>query len=265
MKTTANKLARDPRHEKAQNNPGDKKGRGKPSRYFTGNNPDGDRSVRLQATINDSLRLVSQRQQAFRLLDPNRRRSEESTQSNSAPGIHALKAGTGPLQRAGMEDEKPMPGKLKPAQRQGIEEEELKQGKFISGPAPTRPAGEYGTRENRTGMPDQLKSGIETLSGVSLDGVQVHYNSPRPAQLQALAYTQGKTIHVGPGQERHLPHEAWHAVQQSQGRVKPSMDLKGSKVNDDSRLENEADLMGAKASQLKASPIEGTWSGDFAA
>jgi hypothetical protein len=67
---------------------------------------------------------------------------------------------------------------------------------------------------NHTGLPDQLKAGVETLSGLGMDDVRVHYNSPRPAQLRALAYTQGADIHVGPGQENHLPHEAWHVVQQ---------------------------------------------------
>ena len=68
---------------------------------------------------------------------------------------------------------------------------------------------------NSSGLPDRLKAGVETLSGLGMDDVRVHYNSPRPAQLQALAYTQGSDIHVGPGQERHLPHEAWHVVQQA--------------------------------------------------
>ena len=62
---------------------------------------------------------------------------------------------------------------------------------------------------NRTGMPDHLKSGLENLSGV-----RVHYNSSQPGQFNALAYTQGQKIHVAPGQEKHLPHEGWHAVQQ---------------------------------------------------
>ena len=81
-----------------------------------------------------------------------------------------------------------------------------------------------------------------------MDGVNVDYNSPQPAQLNALAYAQGRDIHVAPGQERHLPHEAWHVVQQAQGRVKPTMQLKdGVPVNDDEGLEHEADVMGAKA------------------
>ena len=100
---------------------------------------------------------------------------------------------------------------------------------------------------NNTGMPDALKTGVEALSGFSLDDVQVHYNSSKPAALQALAYAQGTDIHIAPGQERHLPHEAWHVVQQKQGRVKPTMQMKGISVNDENGLEHEADAMGAKA------------------
>ncbi len=105
-------------------------------------------------------------------------------------------------------------------------------------------------RRNNTGLPDNLKTGIESLSGISMDGVKVHYNSSQPAQLNALAYAQGTDIHVAPGQEQHLPHEAWHVVQQAQGRVKPTMQMKqGVAVNDDPGLEHEADVMGAKALQ----------------
>ena len=110
---------------------------------------------------------------------------------------------------------------------------------------------------NRTGLPDGLKAGIESLSGVSLDPVEVHYNSPRPAQLNALAYAQGTHIHVAPGQERHLPHEAWHVVQQAQGRVPPTGQLTPDvPVNDDHALEQEADVMGARALQMRrADPV----------
>ena len=107
-------------------------------------------------------------------------------------------------------------------------------------------------KENNTGLPDNLKSGVENLSGHSMDDVNVHHNSDKPAQLQAAAYAQGTDIHLGPGQEKHLPHEAWHVVQQKQGRVKPTMQMKGEiNVNDDYGLEKEADLMGQKALQLK--------------
>ena len=96
-------------------------------------------------------------------------------------------------------------------------------------------------------MPDQLKSGLEQLSGFDLSGVRVHRNSARPAQLNAHAYAQGQDIHLSPGQERQLPHEGWHVVQQMQGRVKPTMQASGVAINDDGALEREADRMGAKA------------------
>ncbi|HXA48621.1 MAG TPA: DUF4157 domain-containing protein, partial [Burkholderiaceae bacterium] len=104
---------------------------------------------------------------------------------------------------------------------------------------------------NKTGLPDQLKAGIESLSGMSLDHVKVHFNSSQPAQLNALAYAQGTDIHVAPGQERHLPHEAWHVVQQARGGVRPTMTMAGGgPVNNDAGLEQEADAMGAKALSL---------------
>ncbi|ELR71180.1 hypothetical protein C900_02984 [Fulvivirga imtechensis AK7] len=104
-------------------------------------------------------------------------------------------------------------------------------------------------KANNTGLPDELKGGIENLSGYSMDDVKVHYNSARPAQLNAHAYAQGTDIHIAPGQEKHLPHEAWHVVQQKQGRVKPTTQMHGVQVNDNEGLEKEADAMGGKALQ----------------
>lgn len=101
--------------------------------------------------------------------------------------------------------------------------------------------------KNETGMPNQLKAGIEALSGMDMSDVRVHRNSDKPAQLNALAYAQGNDIHLGPGQEQHLPHEAWHVVQQAQGRVRPTMQMAGAAVNDDVGLERDADVMGARA------------------
>lgn len=102
--------------------------------------------------------------------------------------------------------------------------------------------------KNTTGLPDNLKNGMEILSGMPLNDVKVHRNSDKPAQLHAHAYAQGTDIHLGAGQEKHLPHEAWHVVQQKQGRVNPTMQMKGKvNVNDDAGLEKEADVMGARA------------------
>jgi hypothetical protein len=159
------------------------------------------------------------------------------------------------------EEEEPLQGKFETVQR--VEEEEMLQGKFataqrlaeeeepLQGKFRTVQREAAAEAPNRTGMPDQLKAGIESLSGMDVSDVRVHRNSGSPAGLDALAYAQGDDIHLAPGQDHHLPHEAWHVVQQRQGRVAPTMQLQGVSINDDHGLEAEADRMGAKASQLK--------------
>ncbi|WP_158991398.1 DUF4157 domain-containing protein [Mucilaginibacter sp. L196] len=127
------------------------------------------------------------------------------------------------VQRKENTEEEPVHGKFEPVQKQA----------------------------NNTGLPDNLKVGIENLSGISMNDVRVNYNSPKPAQLQAHAYAHGTDIHIAPGQEKHLPHEAWHVVQQKQGRVQPTLQMKGTTpVNDNEGLEIEADSMGKKVMAL---------------
>ena len=104
--------------------------------------------------------------------------------------------------------------------------------------------------QNLTGMPNNLKSGLESISGLDMSDVRVHYNSPKPAQLNAHAFAQGTNIHLSPGQEKHLAHEAWHTVQQKQNRVRPTLHSNGVAINDNATLEREADIMGAKAQNL---------------
>lgn len=125
-------------------------------------------------------------------------------------------------------------------------------------------------QKKSNGLPENLKSGVENLSGMSMDDVKVHRNSDKPAQLQAHAYAQGTDIHLAPGQEKHLPHEAWHVAQQKQGRVKPTvqrMEVSDSSpsptqpkvaINDSPALEKEADVMGKKALQptIQQKPIQ---------
>ncbi len=141
------------------------------------------------------------------------------------------------------------PSASRPASRSAAE-------RTRSSPPAQRAARVHVPAPNRTGLPDSLKAGVESLSGQSLDHVRVHRNSPMPAQLNAHAYAQGSDIHLAPGQEKHLPHEAWHVVQQAQGRVRPTMQLKdgGVPINDDRGLEHEADVMGARAAQRKVAP-----------
>lgn len=98
-------------------------------------------------------------------------------------------------------------------------------------------------------LPARLGAGIETLSGLSMDHVRVHHDSPEPARLRAHAYTRGGDIHLAPGQGHHLAHEAWHVVQQARGTVRANASVAGVALNDDAALEREADVMGTRALQ----------------
>lgn len=109
-------------------------------------------------------------------------------------------------------------------------------------------------KENKadaTGIPAYTKSLFESSSGFSFDDVRVHYNSDRPARLNALAYTQGSQVYIAPGQERHLNHELGHVVQQKQGRVHADKNIAGFPVNTSEALESEADNLGKTAIQRK--------------
>ncbi len=102
-------------------------------------------------------------------------------------------------------------------------------------------------KQNPDGIPERLRSSLEAHSGLDLSSVKVHRNSSAPARLDALAYTRGQDIHLGPGQEKHLPHEAWHVVQQMQGRVKSADNqINNTPINQNPSLEAEADRIGTK-------------------
>lgn len=94
-----------------------------------------------------------------------------------------------------------------------------------------------------TGIPTQMKMDFEQRGGLSFDDVRVHYNSDKPAQLQALAYTQGTQVYVGPGQERHLPHELGHVFQQKSQTIPPTHYIHGIAVNADPAMERRADIL----------------------
>ena len=100
-------------------------------------------------------------------------------------------------------------------------------------------------------LPRRLRATMEALSGISMAQVKVFHNSPQPGLVGAQAFAQGDEIHLAPGEIGCLPHEAWHLVQQAQGRVRPTrVGPDGSDVNDDIALEIEADIMGTLANAL---------------
>lgn len=189
--------------------------------------------AQLKAAAKDSLATAAQR----RMMDTIRQSPRVAAQCKALEGLHHSPRVTA--------ERRQLDGSSgEPAQRE--EAGEPVQPKVA--PREQAPA-----KPNNTGLPDNLKNGVEALSGLSMDSVRVHYNSSQPAQLKALAYAQGTDIHVARGQEQHLPHEVWHVVQQAQGRAKPTMQTnEGVPVCEDKSLEREADVMGERAAAAEA-------------
>lgn len=100
-----------------------------------------------------------------------------------------------------------------------------------------------GEPADNAGLPQPVKREVEALSGMNMGHGHVHYNSTKLAQLHAHAYAQRAQIHLASGQERHLLHDAWHVMQQAQGRVRPTVQMKKNvAVNDDPSLETNQSI-----------------------
>ncbi len=175
-----------------------------------------------QATFQNESQKESQNQKSLQ------RRTRLKANSQSAVAANVVGQ-----HRAFLEDNR---SHNAPLQRQPVQQ-----------PAPQEQSLQRQSIPNHTGLPDNLKSGMENLSGMSLDHVHVHYNSPQPVAVQAHAFAQGSNIHLASGQEKHLPHELGHVVQQAQGRVKATTNVNGMAVNDNAGLESEATKMGERA------------------
>lgn len=106
-------------------------------------------------------------------------------------------------------------------------------------------------KENNKDLPEDLITGIESLSGISMDDVKVHYNADRPKKIKAETCTP---IHLQEEVKEIHPKEKWHLIQQKQGRVQPigGKDQKPM-INEEENLEKEADTLGAKAFRKKPS------------
>jgi hypothetical protein len=149
------------------------------------------------------------------------------------------------------EDEKPTQLKK--------DEEEILQAKLQSG---ATQESEPVTISSGSGskMPDDVKGKMENSFNADFSNVNIHANSDSAPALNALAFAQGNDIHFAPGQydpssmkgQEILGHELTHVVQQREGRVQPTTQLKGAGVNDSPELEREADEMGKLAAEGKS-------------
>tara|TARA_A100001015_G_scaffold319996_1_gene444817 strand:- start:654 stop:2585 length:1932 start_codon:yes stop_codon:yes gene_type:complete len=93
----------------------------------------------------------------------------------------------------------------------------------------------------------EIINGMENVSGVDLSGVSIIRNSSEPEKLNAEALYRKNEVHSAPGKDKHIPHELGHAVQQAKSKVKATTTINGQKVNNDPKLETEADDLGKKA------------------
>ncbi|CAI6081365.1 eCIS core domain-containing protein [Cohnella sp. JJ-181] len=105
-------------------------------------------------------------------------------------------------------------------------------------------------------LPLDVQAKMEKAIGADFSNVNVHANSSQASAAGALAYAQGNDIHFAPGQynpdtqsgQKIIGHELAHVVQQREGRVLPTTQLKsGLRINDDPALEKEADDIGERA------------------
>lgn len=111
-----------------------------------------------------------------------------------------------------------------------------------------------------------LPSGVATDMGRSFgaDFSQVRFQEgEHVSAMGARAFALGHELHFAPGEfapqstagRELIGHELAHVVQQSQGRVAPTMQAKGADLNDDPALEAEADRAGAAAA--RGEPVGG--------
>ncbi len=160
-----------------------------------------------------------------------------------------------------------------PVQRLVEEEEEIQRKKNTgnsSGPAST---------STKTNMPEDVQTKMEGSFGTDFSDVNIHKNDSSATDMGAHAYTQGNNVHFAPGQydpsstkgQELIGHELTHVVQQRQGRVQ-AMAAKlgwgtsnqaatgntGMAINDSPTLENEADIMGAKAARGDIAHVSGS-------
>lgn len=103
-------------------------------------------------------------------------------------------------------------------------------------------------------LPGNVRTKMECALGMDFSSVRIH-EGPQATAMDAIAYTQGRDVHFAPGYYRPhsqsgqelLGHELAHVVQQAEGRVSATRQLKGVGLNDADHLEREADAMGRAA------------------
>ncbi|MBW4493629.1 MAG: DUF4157 domain-containing protein [Oscillatoria princeps RMCB-10] len=170
-----------------------------------------------------------------------------------------------PVQRQEEEDDQPVQMKAEPVQRQEEDDDQPVQAKQdkeqkVQAKQPSVNLAPTGAGQP---MPKAVQQKMEGAFGADFSGVRI-YEGPQAKTISALAYTQGSNIHFQPGKyqphtqsgQKLLGHELTHVLQQRAGRVAVPQ-KKGIPINADSRLETEADVLGAKAAQGEPVQVAG--------
>ena len=166
-----------------------------------------------------------------------------------------MKVNPSPIQRM-EEEEEELQMKVNPSPIQRMEEEEEEELQMKAG---NEAGGSISTAASETSMPAEVQDKMESSFGSDFSNVNIYSNSQKAQGLGAYAFAQGNDVHFAPGQynpksqagQELLGHELTHVVQQREGRVSTTMQKKGANINNDSALENEADVLGKKAADGK--------------
>jgi hypothetical protein len=103
---------------------------------------------------------------------------------------------------------------------------------------------------------ESIDQRVEIVTGpIAAENSTPEEEAPKKAKKPSGASIQKKAANsalsnntqVVLGQERYVPHEAWHVVQQKQGRVKPMIQMAGIAANDSGDLETYANMMADRA------------------
>ncbi len=99
--------------------------------------------------------------------------------------------------------------------------------------------------------------------GMDMSDVKIHQNSNQATELGAQAFTQGTDVVFGKGHDKSTPegkellgHELAHVAQQKAGQVSPTTSVNNLPVNDDKKLESQADSLGAAFANTSAKKEE---------
>jgi hypothetical protein len=145
----------------------------------------GRHMVQLAARINDGSRTLTQVKDGIQHSSRVQRLMGLAAEINQA--APAQLQGVPVNNDAELEREADVMGK------KAMQKKDVPEKTFDAPVVPAQLEGNDSSPPKRTGLPEQLMSGVECLSGVSLDNVRVHYNSAKPAQLNALGHTQVNT------------------------------------------------------------------------